>query len=78
MKRKVKKTPTNNKQFSFKFTRLQFSVRLAFAMTINKYQGQILQHSGVYLPTTVFHHCSYMLHYPWLETQIMFQCTLSK
>ena len=31
-------------QVAFKFTRRQFSIRLCFAMTINKSQGQIVKH----------------------------------
>ncbi|OAD65337.1 hypothetical protein PHYBLDRAFT_176249 [Phycomyces blakesleeanus NRRL 1555(-)] len=34
----------------------QFPVRLAFAMTINKSQGQTLDHVGLYLPSPVFGH----------------------
>lgn len=35
---------------SHNFQRTQLSVRLAFAMTINKAQGQTLQSVGLYLP----------------------------
>ena len=34
--------------------RLQFLVRLAFAMTINKSQGQLVEHMGINLQTSVF------------------------
>lgn len=37
-------------------TRLQFPVRIAFAMTINKSQGQTLPLVGLYLPRPVFGH----------------------
>ncbi len=34
----------------------QFPVRMAFAMTITKSQGQTLNNVGVYLPSPVFYH----------------------
>jgi len=40
----------------FQMVRRQFPVRLGFAMTINKSQGQSLTHVGVYLPNPVFGH----------------------
>ena len=40
----------------FTMQRRQFPVRLAFAMTINKAQGQSLEQVGVYLPEPVFAH----------------------
>lgn len=40
----------------FQFKRLQFPVRLAFAITINKAQGQSLQQCGVDLETDCFSH----------------------
>ncbi|KAG0712427.1 Glycoprotein-N-acetylgalactosamine 3-beta-galactosyltransferase 1 [Chionoecetes opilio] len=36
--------------------RLQFPIRVAFAMTINKCQGQTKSYGGVSLPTPVFTH----------------------
>jgi ATP-dependent DNA helicase PIF1 len=39
-----------------KFTRLQFPIRPAFALTINKAQGQTLATTGLYLPLSVFAH----------------------
>ena len=40
----------------FWLQRLQFPIRLANAMTINKAQGQTLDRVGVYLPQPVFSH----------------------
>ena len=40
----------------FRFKRLQFPIRLAFAMSINKAQGQTLDKVGLYLPTKLFAH----------------------
>ncbi len=40
----------------FKIRRVQFPVKLAWAMTINKAQGQTLCRAGIYLPAPVFSH----------------------
>ena len=40
----------------FKLRRRQFPVRLAYAMTINKSQGQTFDKVGIYLPNPVFAH----------------------
>jgi DNA helicase Pif1-like protein len=50
------KLTSNETDFHFRLTRLQFPVRLAFAMTINKSQGQSLTHVGIDLRTPVFSH----------------------
>ena len=41
---------------SFQFKRLQFPIRLAFAITINKAQGQSLELCDLYLYTDCFSH----------------------
>ena len=40
----------------FSFRRLQFPVKVAFCLTINRCQGQTKQKVGVFLPTSVFTH----------------------
>jgi ATP-dependent DNA helicase PIF1 len=40
----------------FKLVRRQFPIVVSFAMTINKSQGQSLDHVGLYLPKEVFSH----------------------
>ena len=43
-------------EFPFTFIRRQFPIRLAFAVTINKGQGQENERVGIYLPQPVFAH----------------------
>ncbi|KAL5713608.1 DNA helicase [Ranunculus cassubicifolius] len=40
----------------FSFTRKQFPIRLSFALTIHKSQGQTIPFVGIYLPQPVFSH----------------------
>lgn len=49
-------SPAENEGYPFQFRRKQFPIRLCFAMTINKAQGQTIPHVGVYLPQPVFSH----------------------
>jgi ATP-dependent DNA helicase PIF1 len=46
----------DNSNLPFTFARKQFPLRLAYAMTINKSQGQTLSHVGLHLEDDVFSH----------------------
>ncbi|ONM09527.1 hypothetical protein ZEAMMB73_Zm00001d034078 [Zea mays] len=48
--------PSDEEMFPFQFKRKQFPVRLSFAMTVNKAQGQTIPNVGVYLSEPVFSH----------------------
>ncbi|ONM62889.1 PIF1 helicase [Zea mays] len=48
--------PSDDEIFPFQFKRKQFPIRLSFAMTVNKAQGQTIPNVGVYLPEPVFSH----------------------
>jgi ATP-dependent DNA helicase PIF1 len=47
---------SNNIGLPFTFARKQFPLRLAYAMTINKFQGQTLSHVGLHLADDIFSH----------------------
>ncbi len=49
-------TPSDTERMPFTLRRRQFPLRPAFAITINKAQGQTLQTMEVYLPKPVFCH----------------------
>jgi ATP-dependent exoDNAse (exonuclease V) alpha subunit len=53
---KIKITSAADGDTSFKLTRLQYPVRVAFSMTMNKNQGQSLKFVGVNLREEVFSH----------------------
>ena len=48
--------PSDDMSLPFKFKRKQFPLRLSFAKTINKSQGQTIPNVGIYLPEPVFSH----------------------
>ncbi|KAM5554594.1 hypothetical protein ABKV19_022807 [Rosa sericea] len=48
--------PSENVKLPFSLIRRQFPIRLSFALTINKAQGQTIPNVGVYLPNHVFSH----------------------
>ncbi|XP_074309757.1 uncharacterized protein LOC141644184 [Silene latifolia] len=48
--------PSPTDKFPFNFKRKQFPIKLSFAMTVNKAQGQTLDKVGIYLPQPVFSH----------------------
>ncbi|UYV63109.1 hypothetical protein LAZ67_2003163 [Cordylochernes scorpioides] len=52
----IPRIPIIPNDLPFKFRRLQFPVMVAFAMTINKSQGQTLQVVGVHLESPCFSH----------------------
>lgn len=48
--------PSSDKALPFTLCRLQFPIRPAFALTVNKSQGQTFGRVGIYLPNPVFSH----------------------
>ncbi|KAF8901876.1 hypothetical protein CPB84DRAFT_1679351 [Gymnopilus junonius] len=53
---RISLTPSNNTQTAFHFKRRQFPVRLAFALSINKAQGQSVRYVGINISVPVFAH----------------------
>jgi len=52
---RIQLSPPDNEGYPFKFIRKQFPIRLYFAMTINKAQGQTILNVGLYLPNMFSH-----------------------
>jgi ATP-dependent DNA helicase PIF1 len=52
----IPRIPLMSQDLAFTFQRLQFPVRIAFAMTINKAQGQSLNVAGINLSSPCFSH----------------------
>ena len=46
----------NEQEIPFEFKRKQFPIKLAFALTINKAQGQTIKRLGLYAEEPLFHH----------------------
>lgn len=53
---RINLTCPDTDQLSIRFTRRQLPIRVAFAMTINRAQGQAFPHLGLYLMEPVFTH----------------------
>src|SRR6185312_12181128 len=53
---RIPMSPSEDITLPFKFKQKQFPIRLSFAMTINKAQGQTIPNVGIYLPDPVFSH----------------------
>ena len=53
---RIPMSPSEDITLPFKFKQKQFPIRLSFAMTINKAQGQTIPNVGICLPGPVFSH----------------------
>jgi len=62
-------TPSNTEKMPFTLRQRQFPLRPAFAMTINKAQGQTLQTVGVYLPKPIFCHGQFYVALSWCSSR---------
>ncbi|XP_056697313.1 uncharacterized protein [Spinacia oleracea] len=53
---RIRLRPSASSNYPFQFQRKQFPIKLSFAMTINKSQGQTLSQVSIYLPQPCFSH----------------------
>uniref|UniRef100_A0A8I7B2I2 ATP-dependent DNA helicase n=1 Tax=Hordeum vulgare subsp. vulgare TaxID=112509 RepID=A0A8I7B2I2_HORVV len=53
---RIPMSPSEDISVPFRLKRKQFPIRVSFAMTINKAQGQTTPNVGIYLPESVFSH----------------------
>ena len=61
-------TPDNDR-FPIQFCRRQYPVRPAFALTVNKSQGQTLESLGLYLPQPLFTHGQLYVALSWCKNR---------
>ena len=61
--------------FAFEFKRVQFTVSLAFAMSINKSQGQSLEECGIHLARESANHRRYLFLSPYGKQLNIFYTT---
>jgi ATP-dependent DNA helicase PIF1 len=52
----IPRIPINNEEMGFSFKRVQYPLKLCFAMSINKAQGQSLKYAGLHLENPCFSH----------------------
>lgn len=73
---RISVSTSEDRRIPFNMFRHQFPVRLAFAMTINKAQGQTFQRIGLYLPEPCFGHgqfytaCSRVTSFEGLKVEV--------
>ena len=70
-------TPSNPEKMPFTLQRRQFPVRPAFAMTINKSQGQTFKHIGIFLRESVFSHGQLYVALSRVEPEVEFTLWLT-
>uniref|UniRef100_A0A0A1XAS3 ATP-dependent DNA helicase PIF1 n=1 Tax=Zeugodacus cucurbitae TaxID=28588 RepID=A0A0A1XAS3_ZEUCU len=71
----ISRIPLIPTDMSFEFKRLQFPVRLSFAMTVNKAQGQTLQVCGVNLEEACSRSTVRCMFESWSHEKFVYLCT---